>query len=529
MKKIIIILLLFLSSICAVNAITIENVSITSGTSNTTINFTKAINTTNVTIGDDYINLQNFKFENNENFTNSSNQIQSSFNNFNWTEANSEIFTGNFIHYFRFNLTSTGTLLSNWTFGSFSTTTDELSLFFTALGSQGNKSFEFSKFGYVTGFYDFIFNYNSVNNVTFNVTPATINVNIYDVETGSLITDLVELQLIATQGANTTTTTGQASFDSINFQSEEYQIIASSANYETESIFFTYSNQENITQDIYMLKSNSSNLGNINIQVKDQLSVFIESAIVKALKWDATLSSYVTVAQCQTNANGVCTLNIELNDALYKFQAEKDAIVKTTNSQIITTSGTTLTIILEDVTLQESSALENLLFNFTETVNNNVSLTRLEWVDTGGIMGKACISVYRENGFSQTLLSQNCTTSSSGILFSSNNINNTYAISIKGSIEYDGVTYPLGSFFHQPVGHISEILEDYNLDMYIPIIFLLISIGIGLFFGNIYIALSLAVILEWMAVLLAPNVMTTSIAVVITILSALIFWGVSKK
>jgi len=152
--------------------------------------------------------------------------------------------------------------------------------------------------------------------------------------------------------------------------------LLSSANYFTESVFFTYSNQEDLEKDIYLLKTNDSNAGTITIQVKDQLSNFIEGAVVNALEWRSDLSSFISVAECTTNVGGSCSLNIELNIKSYKFSANKGGVSKTTNSQIITTTGTTQTIILEDIILIETPVLENLISNFSESISNNISTTR---------------------------------------------------------------------------------------------------------------------------------------------------------
>lgn len=428
---------------------------------------------------------------------------------------------------FRFN--DSGTLVDTFTFGSKSTTGIEVN--YSVYGDSlvlGNNTFQFSKAGYITQSFTFIINTTTAITQVFNIFPAFINVNIYDATTLALITDLVSLTLVGPVGDNLTTTTGTANFNFINKTAGNYQIIASSENYTTESVYFTATTQENITIDIYMI-GNITNAGIINIQVKDTLSNLVEGAIVSALEWRTSSSSYVSVAECQTNANGLCQLNIQLNNRLYKFQAVKNSVTKTTNSQIITTSGTTLTITLEDVTLTQVPTLDNLLYNFTETLLGNISVTRLEWTDSLGTVGTACIKVYRNDGFSQTLLKSNCTNSASGILFSSNAVNNTYAIQIIGSITYDGVTYVLGVFNHQSIINLTDTLEQYNLDMYIPIIFLFIAIASGLFFGNVYISLALAIVLEWIAFLIVPGIITGSVAVVITIISILTLWGINKR
>jgi len=394
----------------------------------------------------------------------------------------------------------------------------------------GNNTLLFEKLGFISQNFSFEFTNTTATNFTFNVSPAIITVNIFDRDTETLITDNVSIQLIGPVGNTTSTTNGTATLQAVNGIAGDYQIIASTANYETESVYFTYTNQENVTLNVFMLATNQTDLGIINVLVKDTLSFFVESAIVNLLEWKPAQSAYVSVAQCQTAANGQCSLNIELNNKLYKFQATKDTSTKTTNGQIITVTDSTITITLEDITLTAAPDLENVVTSFNETVVGNVSTTRLQWADTDGVVSQACITTYRDTGFTQQILSQNCTSSSSGILFATNNINNTFAIKIVGTVDYAGTSYIVGTFRHLSTGDISFALEDYGIDIFIPTLFLLIALGVGLFFGNIYISLFLAIILEWIAAIsIVPGIISTSIAVVITVIALLAFWGLRKK
>lgn len=429
---------------------------------------------------------------------------------------------------FTFNVS--GSPISNYTYGGRSDTAGIVNYDIYNDGLVlGSNTLLFEKLGFLSQNFTFSLNTSTNQNFSFDVALASINAQIFDRNTETLITDNVTIQLVGPVGSITTTTSGTADLLALNGTPGDYQIIASTANYETESAYFTYTNQQNLSVIIYMIQSNQTNLGTLNVRVKDSLSFLVESAIVDLLEWKSGENSYVSVSQCQTAPNGVCVLNIELNDKLYKIQAEKDLVSKTTNAQIISTSGETITITLEDVILTETPDLENVLSNFTETIVGNVSTTRLQWSDTEGVVSEACIKTYKNTGFNQIFLSQNCTSSSSGILFAVNQINNTFPIIIKASINYQDTSYPVGQFFHDSVDSITASLEENGLDIFIPTVFLMIAIAIGIFFGNIYISLSLAIILEWIATRLAPSIMSMSIAVVVTIISGLILWGISRK
>ena len=514
-----------------VNALTVENVTLTAS-NNASINVTKAINTSSIELNSNSITINNFSFENGDEWLNTTSELNiSSLSEFTWSEDNSLVNTENFLHYFRFNLTTTGTLLTNWTFNSINAIGSDLTLFFTEFGSEGNKSWEFSKFGYVNAFYDFIFSYDSYNDITFNVSPAQINVNIYDRKTGNLITDNITVELIGDLGDLNTTTSGSITFESINRPAGDYQIIASTTNYETESIYFTYTNEENLSLNIYLINSTQTNIGVATVIVKDSLSFLVESATVNLLEWKNSENSYVTTAQCQTVSDGTCLLNVELNNKLYKFQAIKDGVSQTTNSQILTETGKIIPITLEDITLGVTPDLDNILSSFTESINTatNISTTRLEFTQINNIPVTACITTYKDTGFSQTQLSQNCTTSSSGILYKTNSVNNNYDLIIRGTIKINGVTYNIGEYTHKSTASIGETLSDTGLDYILPVIFLLIGLGVGLFFGNIYISLALIFILEWVTVAIVPTIISTSMAIVISVITILTFWGINKR
>lgn len=393
----------------------------------------------------------------------------------------------------------------------------------------GNNTLNFDKLGFILQNFTFELTNTTNVNFSFNVNPANINIQIFDRVTETLITDNTTVQLIGNIGEVATTITGEVTFQAINATLGDYQIIASSSNYNTESAYFEYTAQENITIKLYQMKTNETNLGQINVLVKDSLSFLVENSIVNLLEWKPTESAYVTVAQCQTASNGICVLNVELFDKLYKLQAVKDNAEKTTNAQIFTVSGVTIPITLEDIILTQVSDLENVFYTVNETLTVNNSLVRLQWTDLTGVVSEACISTFKYTGFGQTLLSENCSSSSSGILFQSNIINNTFDISIKATITSNGVEYPIDEFNHKGIGNLGDALEQNNLHIILPIVFFFIGLGAGLFFGNLFIALSLVILLEWVSVAITKAIITVEIAVAITVLCLLIFWGIKKK
>ncbi len=394
----------------------------------------------------------------------------------------------------------------------------------------GENTLVFNKLNYVLQ--NFSFNLtNTSTSFAFSVTPSKINVNIYNRTTENLITDPITLQLIGNVGDTLTTTNGTAILRAIDGVSGQYEIIATSPLYETETIFFEYTNQEVVNLDMYLIPSNSSNLGSVTVEVKDTLSFFIEGAVVNLLEWKAAQSSFVSVAQCETFSNGKCSLNVELDTKLYKFQASKDGISAETTSLIIDSSGQTIPITLQDLFLTSVPNSDNILGNFTETTNNltNTSLLRLQWSTVDNTNAKACIKLYEDRGLEKSLLAQNCTTSNSGVIFMTANINTPNTRFAIGSVEDAFNEYNIDTFTFIGTGALSKALEDINFDFLALPILMLLAISAGILFGNIYIALVLAVIVSFFSIIFAGSIVTLSTAVVLSIIAVLTGWGSSKR
>ena len=400
------------------------------------------------------------------------------------------------------------------------------------VNDSGPNNLTFAKLGFISeGILFNITTTNSTFNKTFTVSPSSINIDVFDRETGNLITDNVTLTLVGPSGDITTTVTGEASFSDINFIAGDYQVIASSANYFSETVYFTFNAQDGVDIDMYMLATNATDAGTITVIVKNSLSEFIEEAVVSLLEWDPSTSSYKSVAQGQTNVNGQTVLNIEIGTKLYKFQAVKGTKVEVTNAEIIQTDGSSITITLEGTQGIVTDALSGINYNFNDSLVGNVSTVSLYFNDPAGSVTQGCIKTYSLLGTSKTLLSPiNCTSSSTGLLFKVNNVNNTYDLLVEGGVTLsDGRFYPLGSVTYKGTGSISKSLIDAGIADFLPLALYLIAIAAGIFIGNIYIGIILGIVMSWFSVALLPSVLAASEAVIITVLSILMLWGGFKR
>ncbi len=395
----------------------------------------------------------------------------------------------------------------------------------------GNNTFTFDKFGFVLQNFSLIITNTTNTNFTFDVIPAQINVNIFDRETNNLITNQVEIQLIGNVGDNIVTTNGTAVLRAVDGIPGDYQVIALSSGYETESVFFSYNNQEFLELDIYLINSTVPSIGVVTVEVKDTLSFFVDAAIVNLLEWKPSQNSFISVAQCETFSDGKCLLNVELGNKLYKFQAIKGSASKTTSSLIIEESGKLIPITLESIVLDQKANSDNIIAEMTQDINNvtNISIIRLEWSTRDNTNAKACLNVFESPGYAQKLLNKNCSVSNSGVIFMTTNISRPSTIQVIGTVQDSKNVLTIDIFTYKGTGSLANALEQYNLNVLVPIILLLLGFSVGLFFGNIYISLILAIVGQWVGVAIVPSVINSSMAVVISILCLLVMWGIYKR
>ena len=385
--------------------------------------------------------------------------------------------------YAYFNFQLSGTPITNYTLGGISFETEaNFTIYGDTLNGLGSKSLEWAKLGYLTQTINFNVNNTSRINETYNISEATINVNIYDKTTLALINGVnISLEFVATVGASTTTTTGTKSISNVLFQNEQYTLIVGNANYETEQAIFNFDNQENITLNVYMIETNASNLGYVRVKALNLIGQVIPSAVVQALQWDSSSSSYIKVSETQTSEDGIGNLNILLDDEYYIFTAytTTDNAVNST-PQIIATAdnGKIIELTLSDITSETLGLLQGVYTNITEDYNETSLQSNItfKWTNSHGGALTPCISVYRLNGVKdKTLVSRSCATpSSSGTLLKSYTINSSYDYVIIGEYLLSSGGYlEMDSFVHYGQMHISNLITDYGLQYYVLIVIFL--------------------------------------------------------
>jgi len=517
-----------------VYSISFSNVTFTAS-NNASLNITDAINVSNISISSNSINIYNFTFSDARNWTHddTQNTIINNLDTYEWNVTNTQINTKDFIHSFRFN--HSGSLLTNWLFNSYDVLTNELNLFYTSFGTEGNKTWTWNKLGYIAQEITFPFSYDAHNDNTYNISEAIINVNIYDKTTLQLINGTnFTLQFVASVGATTTTITGTKTISNLLFQNEQYTLIVSANNYETEQAIFNFNNQENITLNIYISLTNATNLGYVRVKAINLIGQVISGAVVQALQWDSSSSSYIKVSETQTSEDGIGILNVILNDKYYIFRAYT-TLSNAVNStpQVIATveNGKTIELTLQDTSTEIKGLLQGVITTITENYDENTLQSNITfvWINTYGGALTPCINVYRINGINdRTIASSSCATpASSGTLLKSYTINSSYDYVIVGEYLLSNGNYlEMKSFIHYGELHISNLITNFGLQYYILILIFILAVYIilekSILIGTIILSgisgLSIFIIPTILSKSILAFVMFICIAIVITII-----------
>lgn len=420
---------------------------------------------------------------------------------------------------------------------TFTNTSNPVSIspFFNGSLDLGTYNITFEKLGYATNNYTLEINVSSGGDVNnFTVENSQIILKIYDRETRNLLTGLTQIDVIAPVGFAGNTTTGLLNISNILFVAGEYQILASHDGYSSETVFFTYDNQQELEVDIYMLNSTAVQTGNANVRVTAFPSgLFIKGATCSLMEWVPSLSAFSTVGQGVSDVDGVVGFKVELDTKVYKALCNdgtrtNDQLLG--NGGIISITDTTTPIYLSDEEDVFSYKFQDVIFTFTNsTETNTTQRMTFTWSDVNNLVSQGCIKTFSSTGFTKTELSSNCVSSSSSEIQIIVDINNTYDLIVEAIlIDSDNVETPVGIITFQGTENLESVIKKYHLDLIIPILLFFIGVAAGLVLDpeNIYISLITLFVLEWVAFLIVPSVVSfTTVFFISTILGALM-WGV---
>jgi len=455
MKHTLLLGLVFMAIIAAVQAVTIgPGVTLNTSSSNTSIFVNESINTSNLKIGDNYIYLEDFQFNNSKEFwVDDTTYINSSQTyDFNYTTANSNAVTSNFLSYFRFNLTANNTLLSNWSFNNIEIIGDEAVIFFTNLEPEGVKSWVWEKIGYITTTFDINFSYDSYINTTYEIISARIELNlINDVTKDPISGENFSMQLSGPAGYIFTTNTPIFNLTAF-ITPGTYTGLISSENYESKEIFFTYGTNEFKEVDIYFIPLNYTNLGFVTVNAFKADNTPAKYISAYAKQWFPIEGIFKKVQETKTGGDGKAELKIILEDHIYKFCIYTDEGGETcTGEEIIKTTENGQEIpITEDKRITVVDTFGGLL-SATEEINvstSNVTGYRdlnvsFSWVDLSGFDLDMCYTIYKDYQYTKQVVESNCVSGSAGSFEQVYTLNSSFTYLVNVDAIVDGVRLPL--------------------------------------------------------------------------------------
>jgi hypothetical protein len=471
------------------------------------------------------LNATSFNFTTNGNQTYNITAIDLAGN----TVTESGVTLVNPYQYFRAYDTTNSSYITNFTVNSRESSNGYVNFTTYELG-LGNTNFTFAKLGFPTTTATLNINTTSNINYTYNLTPAKIIISVFDRTSGNIISgSSTRIDLVSSTGYNSSTTTGYLNITNINFVNEDYIVIAQNSLYYTEPVYFTFNNQENLNLNIYMVPLNLTNYGFVTVRTLTDISQLVSGAICQALEWKPALSSYVSVAQGETNVNGEVNLNIELGTKLYKFHCSRNGDEVSSTAQIISTSGTVVPLIIEETFTETQNAFGTFKYSLTNTTfSGTQQIINLTFSDTNNLVTTGCLYAYEVHGTKRTIIGNPaCASTTTGHTFLLLNVNQTYNIIVVATATTSKGIQEIDSISFKGNGALTFLLGEYGLDIIIPVVFVIIGVSVGFMLipQNIFVSAVASIIMSWLSVLIVPTIISTSIATFITFVSVLIIWG----
>lgn len=501
------------------------------GISNGTIKIYNLINATKVL--EDSINLSQLNYT----FLTSQNKVIDFFvqdNAGNVAESlNNSIFVNPFV-YFQMQLIN-ATSLTGFTFGgrsdvdgtvTYKTFNDGLIL--------GNNSLEFQKEGYQTMNFNFILTNNQTLNQTFVATPSQLTINIFDRETGSPLSQLVDLQLTGASGLEVNTSNGSITLPGTLLVAGQYNLLATSNGYFSDQRIFTFTNQDALTLNIYMLNETSPNAGQIIIIVENEKQELTSNVVVTMLEQDAATNSFFEVTDVTTNINGQSFFGIELGTKKYIWRALDPVTGVSGQSSIggerVFIDADSRTIVLRFATLQKSNLLDGFFYDVQENATarqNNISNIIVTWDDTSNILNDVCVKYYKDTGLSKILLNSFCEASSSGFLETNVFVNTSFNTIAEVTVNPQGLL--LDSFVYVSEDSFETIFSSMGITDYFVLFIFVAAIGLGIWANIPWFSGIATICVAWFWVSIFPSYSSSGIATVITLICIGIIYAEVKK
>jgi hypothetical protein len=250
-------------------------------------------------------------------------------------------------------------------------------------------------------------------NITFSIYGLNaVNFSVYDEVTNEPMDETANLFLVgSTYIRNASTTNGLLYLQDLSAQ--EYRITYSASGFTERDYYVTIENGTNRSIRLYLLSIENST--DTTVTVKDENVNEVDNATIKLLRHFTDINGYREVAMSRTDSSGVSQMNLENYNAFYYFVIEKGGttLLTTNPSRIIDTELSYVVFVGDDIF---KSRGQKQLISHDLDFNNVSEQFRYVYNDAGNIMEKACLKVDKVSARGQTVVCDECLSSSSGTL-----------------------------------------------------------------------------------------------------------------
>lgn len=396
----------------------------------------------------------------------------------------------------------------------------------------GTHKFEFSKIGFDTLTFNINFASTGYINQTTVVGAAKINIFIYDRTSRTLITGTnVTIELAGSYGYSGYTTTGEFTIINSGLVPGSYSLLFYASGYNSESKTLTYTNQEEVNISIYMLQSNMSETGILPVYVEDGFGVGLENVLVKLNEWKASEGAFITTSEkFSQHPFGKVAFNVEYGTKLYRICAYPDSGEVYCHDDVIVTSST------DDIYIPilGNDFINSLFTHDYSAVCSNTTIsggTKFDFTfaDDKAVITKFCMEVFQKTqSGTKTKVDEMCSENYEGSLTKQYTHGNTTTLIMKGYAYIGNISIPVCEVSSNQPQTLGEAVDDYGLDLILPILFALFVVGFGLKKEKYEWSAIGLVVLLWLLAFSFKNYFTVGIAsagtIILIIAGAIVYW-----
>jgi len=284
----------------------------------------------------------------------------------------------------------------------------------------------------------------SLNTYTKDIfTTNSILMSFYDEGNLSLITSLVTAEVIGTYKTGTnTTTSGSLYFDLLS--PDSYTIRYSAVGYNTNTYYLTLVDKSTHNLSFYLSKNTTTTA--VTATVYDEKTQYVEDARIKVLAEDpSNPSQYITTQMCDTNFEGVCQFDLQLDTKQYKFIIEYPfgVVKKITNPSYIFDTSIDFQILIGEAVAEEYLASKDVW----GVVDYTSDAFKFTYNDPNNGISQACMKIYSITPVGKTLYSVDCSVTVGGIINASVAPINGTSYLAQGFVYYGSSEIPINEAY----------------------------------------------------------------------------------